>query len=90
MKIVFDPSFLKKVKKLNIRIRKSFKERIIIFSQNPYNLRLDNHSLKGEYKGFRSIDITSNYRAIYEEILAGDEIIAYFIAIGTHKELYKK
>ena len=90
MKIVFDPAFLRKLKKLNARTRKSFKEKILLFSKNPNDLQIDNHALRDEYKKYRSIDITSDYRAIYEEITIGNEIVSYFIIIGTHAELYKK
>lgn len=90
MKIFYDPAFLKKLKKLNIRLRKSVKERIILFSKDQNELQLDNHALRDEYKGFRSIDITSDYRAIYKETQIGDEVAAYFIILGTHKELYGK
>lgn len=86
----YDPEFIKTLKKLDVRIRKSFKERIAIFAQDPLNPQLNNHPLKDEYLGFRSIDITNDYRAIYEEIDEGEKIIAYFIAIGTHEKLYKK
>jgi mRNA-degrading endonuclease YafQ of YafQ-DinJ toxin-antitoxin module len=45
-------------------------------------------SLKEPYEGLRSIDITNDYRAIYEEVPSGTETIAYFSLIGTHDELY--
>lgn len=89
MKRQYDPEFIKKLKQLDVRIRKSFRERIAIFAKNPYDPQLNNHNLKDEYKGYRSIDVTSDYRAIYEEIVEeGVEQIAYFILIGTHEELY--
>lgn len=89
MKIQYDPDFIKSLKKANVRVRKSFKEKIIIFSKNPDNPYLDNHQLHGKYQGYRSIDITADWRAVYEEINEEDEVIAYFIAIGTHEQLYK-
>jgi len=49
---------------------------------------LNNHSLTREYANFRSIDITNDYRTLYTEKGEGDEIVAYFEEIGTHKELY--
>ena len=90
MKIVFDPAFIRKLKKLNVRTRKIFKERILLFSKNPNDLQLDNHVLRDEYKKYRCIDITSDYRAIYEEIHTDDGKVAYFITIGTHGELYRR
>lgn len=88
MTVRYDPQFLKKLKKLNVRIRKSFKERIALFARDPQNPQLNNHSLTKGCSNFRSIDITNDYRALYTEKIEGDEIVAYFEEIGTHKELY--
>ena len=88
MTIKYSPAFLATLKKADVRIRKSFKERILQFSKNPYDLQLRNHKLQREYQGYRSINITADWRAIYKEIHESDEIIAYFIAIGTHDQLY--
>lgn len=88
MRIVYDSTFIHTLKKVNVRIRKSFKERILLFSKDPHNLQLDNHTLREKYHGYRSIDVTDDYRAIYKELHEGKEIIAYFIELGTHKKLY--
>lgn len=90
MKVKYSPSFLATVKKTNVRIRKSLKERIDLFSKDPHNPQLNNHPLRNKFQGFISIDISSDWRAIYEEVLIGDETVAYFIALGTHKQLYGK
>ena len=90
MTIQYDPDFLDKLKSVNVRIRKSFKERIDLFRKNPYNTQLNNHPLKDEYETYRSIDVTNDYRALYEEVGDGDELIAYFSILGTHEELYGK
>ncbi len=88
MKVQYNPDFIRKLKKLDVRIRKSFRERIAIFQKDPFSPQLDNHNLHDKWEGYRSIDITSDWRAIYEEIKERDEPIAYFVTIGTHKELY--
>ncbi len=88
MTVRYDPIFLKKLKKLDARIRKSFKKRIILFSRDPENSQLNNHFLKREYSNFRSIDITNDYRALFREKDEGGKTVAYFEDIGTHKELY--
>jgi len=90
MIIRYDPDFIEKLKKANVRIRKSFKQNFLIFSKNPEEPQLHNHPLREEWQGYRSIDITNDYRAIYTEKTEGKEIIAYFVALGTHKELYSK
>lgn len=89
MKVFYDPAFLDKLKEVDARIRKSVKTRILIFSQDPNYPQLNNHPLKREYQGYRSIDITTNYRALYKEVQQADETIAYFVLLGTHEELYR-
>ena len=88
MTIQYNPGFLDKLKSVNVRVRKSFHEKINLFRKDPSNARLRNHALEGVYIGFKSIDITNDYRAIYEEVAIGEETIAYFTLLGTHKELY--
>ncbi len=60
-----------------------------IFQLNPTDPILDNHPLERELTGYRSIDITADYRAVFEELQGGEEKICYFFLIGTHKELYQ-
>lgn len=88
MNVVYDPAFLEKLKKVNVRIRKRVNEKMLLFSENPNDPLLDNHALQREYQGYMSIDVTSDYRAVYKEAQIGDDIVAYFITLGTHKELY--
>ena len=88
MKVVSDASFLAKLKKVDVRIRKGFKEQIRLFSKSPNNPQLNNHALRNEYEGYRSINITADWRAIYREVHIGDDTVAYFVALGTHKQLY--
>jgi addiction module RelE/StbE family toxin len=90
MKIQLSSYFHRKIKKEDVRIQKSFKEALRLFILNPFDPQLDNHPLKDPWNGCRSIDITGDYRAIYEELNKGDDVIAYFITIGTHQELYAK
>ena len=90
MNVKLDPDFFKQLKKLDIRIRKNFRERIAIFAKNPLDPHLNNHELREPYKGLRSIDITNDYRAVYEEMTVGKDSVAYFSLLGTHEELYKK
>ena len=89
MKVALAPKLIDKIKKQDVRVRKSFKEAIGQFSEDPNNLELDNHDLHRKWEGFRSIDITADLRAIFQEDKEGDEPVAYFVAFGSHEELYK-
>lgn len=88
MTIKYSPAFFKKLKKADIRIKKSVKKRIVLFSKNPHDSQLNNHSLKRKYKGYRSINITADWRALYTEKQEGKDAVAYFSLLGTHRELY--
>lgn len=90
MTVKYSPSFLKVFKKLDVRIRKSFKQKILIFSKNPDDLQLNNHELKKEWLEHRSIDVDADYRAVYQEKNNGEDSVAYFVVLGTHDQLYKK
>ncbi len=55
------------------------------FIQNPQNPTLRNHGLSGKWKGYYSINVTGDTRAVYFVI---EEDIVRFVAIGSHSELY--
>lgn len=85
MELRFHKNFKKQYNKLRKSDRKKFDERIVLFIQNPFNPLLHNHALHGDYKIYRSIDITGDIRAHYELVA---EDVVMFITIGTHSDLY--
>jgi addiction module RelE/StbE family toxin len=86
MQILLHRDFKKRYKKLSKNNQKKFKERRNIFLENPFHSTLNNHELQGKYYGCRSINITGDIRAIYQPI---SETVTFFIAIGSHSELYE-
>lgn len=88
MIVIFTDQFRKQYKKVNVRIRNRFDIVLEKFISNPMDSELRNHPLHGKLEGFRSIDVTSDWRAIYKEEKQ-DEIVFYFVALGTHSQLYK-
>jgi len=90
MKVQLSSYFHKKIKKENVRGQKSFKEALRLFIINPNDPKLDNHILRDPWKGCKSIDISADCRAIYEEIKVDKDVVAHFITIDTHSELYAK
>lgn len=90
IKIKFSKEFIEHYKIANVRVRHQVDEIIRLFKRNPTDLQLRNHSLRDNWKGYRSINITADWRAIYKEILENKEYyLAYFVALGAHKQLYK-
>jgi len=90
MTIKYTREFIAQLKKQNVRIRKSFKKTIIQFSKDPNNKELNNHVLRKEWQGHRSINITADFRGIYKETQLRNEKIIHFVTLGTHKQLYKQ
>lgn len=88
MKVRFSKRFVKLYDKAPIKVRGAFDIRLVIFHQDKFHPILNNHSLVGKYSGYRSINVTGDWRAIFRE-LHDDEII-YFDILGTHSKLYKK
>ena len=90
MTIKYTKEFIVQLKKQNVRVHKSFKKIIIQFSKDPNNKELNSHALTREWQGKRSINITADFRAIYKETQLKNEKIIHFVALGTHKQLYKQ
>lgn len=77
--------FEKKTRRLPIDIRKSLGIRLKLFMQDPRHPLLNDHALTGSWRGYRSINITGDWRAIYELV---DANIAIFVEVDTHHNLY--
>ena len=86
MSIRFHRNFEKQYKKLGNKEKKKFKQNIDIFLKDEFNPVLNNHPLKGKYKGYRSFNVTGDIRTIYKREIKNRII---FIAINKHSNLYK-
>jgi addiction module RelE/StbE family toxin len=85
MKIILHKNFIKEFKKLKESERTRFKERRDLFLLDEFNPVLNNHPLRGNYIGYRSINITGDLRAIYKK----QNNVAIFVTINSHSNLYK-
>ena len=90
MKIKFSKKFSKQYGKSPKQIRRFFDERLALFIKDQSDPLLNNHSLKGNLSGYRSINITGDWRALYSEYEENDSgTIVIFELIGTHSQLYR-
>lgn len=85
MTIRYLPKFKKQYKKLPQKLQKQFDERVQLFAVDPTLPMLKVHPLKGEYKGYWSMSISGDIRALY--LMTGDTIVI-FALIGSHSQLY--
>lgn len=84
MIVITHRKFDKKYVKLPKKMREKAKERIQLFSTDPFNQILDNHQLQGKWLGYRSINVTGDFRAVFKQ--TGDTAI--FVDVDTHHNLY--
>ena len=89
MRVRFSRRFDKQYHRASAKIKITFDSRLRIFLENPFNPILNNHQLVGKYLGYRSINITGDWRAIYSEIKSSQEKVIIFEILGTHSQLYK-
>ena len=89
MRIRLSKRFDKQYNKASAKIKTAFDNRLQIFFENPFNPILSNHQLTGKYLGYRSINVTGDWRAIYYERKFSGEMVAIFEVLGTHSQLYK-
>ena len=88
MVIKYKKSYKKSFKKLPNSIQEKAIKRIFDFSKNPLEKSLNNHELSWEYSWLRSINITWDYRAIFEAKPNNTYEFVEFIFIWTHSQLY--
>lgn len=84
-RIDYSKGFDKQLRKAPLPIKIAFRQRFELFLINPFHPQLNNHTLTGEYRHFRSINITGDWRAVYSE----EKDVIIFELLGTHSQLYK-
>jgi len=84
MTVRYHSRFLKVFEKLPPAIREKFFARLGLFHREPFHPLLNNHSVDAAYPRWRSMNVTGDYRALFEQV--GDDTIV-FMKIGTHSEL---
>lgn len=85
MKILTHKKFDKAFKKVPTKLQKKVFEQLEVLQKHPADKRLNNHTLSGEYFGYRSINIESDWRIIFKEM---DTETVRLMDIGTHSQLY--
>ncbi|MDB5245150.1 MAG: toxin of the YafQ-DinJ toxin-antitoxin system [Parcubacteria group bacterium] len=79
------PRFEKKIARLPKPIRIALASRLELFLYDDRHPLLNDHALSGDRSGQRSINITGDWRLIYERI---DTNLVLLLDIDTHHNLY--
>ncbi len=88
MNIKYSKAFKKHFNKAPKHIQSAVKSRLVLFTQDPSLEVLNNHTLTGTFRGYRSINITGDWRAIYTVRQNALVHEYYFELLGTHSQLY--
>jgi len=86
MKVKYSRQFKKQYLKAPKKIKNDFKARRNLFCKDPYRPVLNNHRLMGKLKGYSSINVTGDWRALYSQ--PSRETVVFEV-LGTHSQLYK-
>jgi len=89
MTIRYSKRFRKQFKKLRQAEQQRFWRQLAVFTANPSSASLYNHALTGQYKGYRSINVGGDLRALYHHQQTDTQAIVFDL-IGTHGQLYGK
>lgn len=85
----YSKRFQKELERAPLKVLKAFRKRRELFLLDPSHPQLHDHALAGNYVGYRSINVSGDWRALYtKESLDADNIIT-FKALGTHSQLYR-
>jgi len=87
MKVQFHKDFHKRVGLLKPAQKQRLVKALQLFQNQPHHPSLRNHSLTGEWTGYRSISFGGDCRAHFE--LIDNNTVAFFVVCGTHSQLYK-
>lgn len=85
MEIRYTRIFQKQYKKLSSKLQIKFNERLRLWVVDPTQPQLRVHPLQGSKKGYWSMNISGDLRALY--YFEGETLVV-FAMLGTHSQLY--
>lgn len=92
MRYIVSKNFKKQLLK-NLRggrlSKQRLKERLEKFIEDKTIEELNDHALTGNLVGKRAFSIKGDLRIIYAEVKVEGEIVAHFLGIGTHSQIYR-
>lgn len=87
--IEYSATFNKQRKDAPLEVKSAFRDALELFLDHPDHPNLRNHALREEYAGFRSIDVTEDWRALFKIRESKFKKVITFHVLGTHAQLYK-
>ena len=88
MEIQYKRRFRNQYRNADKEIKAAFAHTLELFVEDPHHASLRKHPLTGRFAGYRSIDVTGDWRAIFTVSVVGERRVAIFHLLGTHDTLY--
>jgi addiction module RelE/StbE family toxin len=88
IKLIWDKRFKRNLKKYiskHPEMEDKIKDKLKLFTENPYAPELRNHKLSGQLKDLRAIVIDYDCRIVFRFVEKNSVLL---ISIGTHDEVY--
>ena len=86
MEIKFNRKFRKRYQRFNLKRQLKVDNAINIFRENPFDQRIQNHSLYGGLSGKNAIKADYDLRIVFEEF--ENYTMVLFVDVGSHGEVY--
>lgn len=68
MRYVYTPRFQERLReRADDKMRRRFREKLLLFQKDPYDPQLDNHALDHNWSGCRSFDVTPDWIVVFRE-----------------------
>ena len=84
-RILYDPDFIKQLKKLDLELQRRVVKTEQLFRQNILHPSLRLHRLRGKLIGYWSLTVTMDIRLIFKQNESGAIV---FVSVGKH-DIYK-
>ena len=85
MRVSRSSRFKRSFKKLPLKIKKDFDQRIKIFFNDPFTFSLHTHKLKGNLADYYAFYLKDGYRVLFD--FEGDTVI--LVNVGSHDDYSK-
>ena len=83
MTVYYRPRFLRVFCRFDPQIQKRIKQHIALFEQDPFDPKLNTHSLHGKLKGFWSFSVGGGNRVLFQ-FLDKRKDKSVFLDVGDH------
>ena len=88
LRVDFAKKFNTQLEQVPTEFQIAFSEALELFLDDTNQPNLRNHALREKFAGYRSIDVTDDWRALFKVRTSKTQTVITFHILGTHTQLY--